>query len=218
MKRDPLRMHRFQELWDGLPDSELVTWRRVELGRYHFVTAFDWVGMVGESEAPSEKYHIELNEVSILTVDPASIDGAIRSCDLDLSEYTGIQKHDALAEALHDYGTKGCLSQWNGSNLATLLRTARKLSREYEKDEDAYQNALAQPANKMGNTVEQFRDGNSFGRAAQIMKTAKGVVASYALMLERQVRQTERQLRTVTEERDQLRAQLAKREEPGNSG
>jgi len=148
---------------------------------YHVIELFNWEEACGR-DAPDDTYHVGLSEVDISDLE--RVQEALSSCGWKLSlvstggavlsglrvvvvdDYSGdcVATHKStvrlcLVEALHSYGAKAPLGQWNGNNHAVLRRQARELALELD-DPTKYEAAMEKPVNQIGSSAREYQRGD----------------------------------------------------------
>lgn len=147
--------------------------RRIGEGSlFHVVEIFNWVETVGEAEAPDDTYHVSLSEVD--TDDEDRAKGALESCSFHFDEDGSIiadgdiiadikdedQWRRVVCEAMSGYGASAPLEQWGGDDYKELFAKAVAESNLMIDDEDAYEERMESPCNRLGSTRREYARGD----------------------------------------------------------
>lgn len=169
-------MKLFIELFDA---DETGKWgREVAPNRWHVIHSHEW----DENDNPGCKYTVDLSEIDLTDLERAI--EAARSCGWELRlnkegkgliidgvpihievPYTGDLMDDpkvvrhALVEAMHGFGAKAPLGEWNGNNRNALRKLAREESRLLD-DPEAHDAAMNKPVNALGSTAREYARGD----------------------------------------------------------
>jgi hypothetical protein len=167
---------KFIKLFDA---DETGKWgRKVAHTRWHVIHSHEW----DEDDNPGYKYTVDLSEIDLTDLERAQ--EAARSCGWEIRlnkagkglllegvplhievPYTGVIMDDpkivvrALVEAMHDFGAKAPLGQWNGNNRGALRKLARDESLQLD-DPQAHEEAMGRPVNALGSTAREYARGD----------------------------------------------------------
>ena len=133
--------------------------RHIDGTIYHIVDIFNWQETCGRDAPEDVTHHVELVEVDL---DCGRLDEARRSCGWAedwCDEYGEPFPVLAKVEALHGYGAKAPLSQWNGTDPEELIEGAVQESYALTDDEARYREAMERPVNAVGATAREYQRG-----------------------------------------------------------
>lgn len=156
--------------------------RKVSEDCFHVVEIFNWEGTVGEAEAPEETYYVGLTEVDT-SLDPKS---ALECCGFEMNEDGSIgcggdiyaeagdeeSRLRIICECMSGYGQSAHLEQWNGDSLEELFTSAIEESNLMADDEEAYEERMESPGNRLGSTRREMQRGDF--KSAMLRGVARG--------------------------------------------
>jgi hypothetical protein len=139
-------------------------YRQTSPSTYLVMSIFCWEEETGELGPEESTHNVELSEVDLS--DEESLTEALRSSGWEIEDGKVVNSYDgsevggelAMVEAMHGYGCKAPLGNWNGSDIKRLMTKAGKKAALLD-DPEEYEDALNRPVNAIGSTAREFQRG-----------------------------------------------------------
>jgi len=126
------------------------------------IEVMNWEDASGELGPGESTHNVSLSEVDLS--DEESLVDSLRSCGWEIEDGEVFNSYDgsevggelAMVEAMHGYGCKAPLGDWNGSKIKKLMSHAGKKAIDLE-DTDEYEDAMGTPVNAIGSTAREYQ-------------------------------------------------------------
>jgi len=133
-------------------------YRKIDDLRYHVIRLDNWEDMAG-ADASEYTYNVTLSEVNLGDAD--QLQAAMKSCGWEdgTDDYGNPLPDLAKVDAMHGFGARAHLGEWNGNNYRKMLAEAKRESRSLD-DPDTYEDAMNKPVNAIGSTARELQKGD----------------------------------------------------------
>lgn len=130
--------------------------RLLEGRRYHRLEWTDMDDACGRDNQGHPRYSVGLRELDLQATPDSLLYTGLASCGLEgRTDLPDLQVLDALCQ----YGLGAPLGEWSSNNLRKAIACARRLSRELQQDQRAYEECMERPVNQMGTSALDFGHG-----------------------------------------------------------
>lgn len=131
--------------------------RQVSESRFHFIRLDNMDEACGRDSEGHPRYSIDLSEVDLGEISGRHLRDALESCGADIG--VPIPVCD-MAEACRSYGLAAPLHSVSTNNAYKGIAECRRESYRLTRDQDAYEEAMGRPVNKIGSTAREFGRGD----------------------------------------------------------
>jgi hypothetical protein len=135
--------------------------RKVSPGTFQIIEFMNMDEACGRDNEGQSKYSVELDLVDLNAIGPKEVASALSYIGAEGEKWESDSIREiTTAEALHSYGCKAPIEQWNGNNARKLLREARSMAHSLARAASALAERMDRPVNAIGSTAAEYMRGD----------------------------------------------------------